>query len=456
MKNNQINVPSLYFFKENYLDFENAHHQMLIDINNAFRKLNIPGLVEFIGASLSFMKFKVVAIENEDFPILNYYFEGEVEEELAKILRVPTIRYYDFSILEVPYRKELRTIPNFSKVDFAKLKNSTVTLPVLSGMISETNYIVSDLAKFPHLLIGGATRSGKSNWIHSMILSLLLNFKPDELKLMLIDNKGVEFSPYNDIPHLLSPVITTNDNTIDALSWCVNEMERRYILLVKKSVRDITGYNEKVDNKDRLPYIVVVIDEFADVMLSKYRQKIEESIVRLAQKSRAVGIHLVIATQNTSTDIITPLIIANIPSRIAFSMSSEVDSKAVLGYSGAEALIDRGDFLLTDLRTGEPTHLQAPFVKDEDIEQITKYWRKQGEPNYIEIPKYQESVNSDDELDPLFDEVVQYIRETKSCSVSKIQRRFKIIGFSRAARILAQLEQKQIVSPPLNGKRYLL
>lgn len=449
---NQLELPSLYFFKDNCLDFEKVHHQTCLGINKVFKRLNIRASAVFIGSSLNFMKFRMSVMDDEDFPILSDYVE-----EFANSLGVPAVRCYDLDILEVPYDQKLRKIPNFSALDLKKLKSSSMKLPILLGMESETSYLARDLTKFPHLLIGGMTGSGKSNCINSMVLSLLLNFKPDELKLILINPKVMELSIYSDLPHLLYPVITDKRYVNPALTWCVDEMERRYKLLSENRVRNITQYNNKVELSDKLPYIVVVVDEFAD-MLSSHKKQFQELVCRLCQKARATGIHLIMATQLPTPDIITGIIKANIPSRIAFTVTTKLESRTILDNEGAEYLIGQGDFLFLSCNTN--VRLQTPLVKDEDIEKIVKYWRNQSQPSYIKISEYEKSEEkielSDNELDPLFDEVIKFMRQTNLLHISAIHRHFKI-GFNRAAVIMDQLERKGVVSETDNiGKRYLL
>ncbi|HDR1013101.1 TPA: cell division protein FtsK [Pasteurella multocida] len=450
---NHLELPSLYFFKDNHLDFEKVHNQTRLSIDEAFAKLNISASVVFLGSSLGFMKFRMSVMEDEDFPILSDY-----TEELSKILGV-TVRCYDLDILEVPYNRVLRTIPSFSALDLTKLRNSSMTLPILLGMESETNYIVEDLTKFPHLLMGGMIGSGKSNCINSMILSLLLNFKPDELKLMLINPQVMELSIYNSLPHLLVPIITEQQHINSALAWCVDEMARRYQLLSKARVRNIMQYNDKVEIDEKLPYIVVMIDEFADLMRSAHKSQFHESVCRLCQKSRAVGIHLITATQYPVPDVISGVMKANMPSRIAFTVTTKLESRIILDNEGAECLIGQGDFLFRGWNTNELIRLQTPFIEDEDIEKIVKYWRDRSQLSYIEIPEYEKSEEKielpDNELDPLFDEAIKFMRETNLLNISAIQQHFKI-GFHRATTIMDQLEQKGIVFTMDNGRRYLL
>lgn len=305
----------------------------------------------------------------------------------------------------------------------------------------------TDLTKMPHLLIAGATGSGKSVMVNALIASLLFRCRPDELRLILIDPKRVELSGYNGLPHLLVPVITEAEKAAAALRWTVLEMENRYRLFAEAGARNIAAYNEgRADPLDRMPFIVVIIDELADLMMQDGRNT-EEPIVRIAQKARATGIHLVLATQRPSVNVVTGLIKANIPSRIAFAMASQVDSRTVLDAPGAEDLIGRGDMLFQPSDAPKPIRLQGVFVSDKEIEAVVDHWRAQGVPDYrLEIIESAPSSGAgssggiqEGERDRLFDEAVSVIQEHDRASASLLQRRLRI-GYARAARIIDQLE----------------
>ena len=312
-----------------------------------------------------------------------------------------------------------------------------------------------DLRKMPHGLIAGATGSGKSVCINSILTSLLYKATPDELRLLLIDPKMVELAPYNRIPHLVSPVITDVKAANAALKWAVEEMERRYELFAHAGVRDIARYNQKAEEhrefSKKLPYLLIVIDELADLMMVAPAE-VEESICRIAQKARACGIHLVIATQRPSVDVITGLIKANVPTRIAFSVSSQVDSRTIIDVPGAERLLGRGDMLYLGNGMSAPARLQGTFVTDDEIERVTEYVRRSGEPNYLfrqeELIKKAESHESED---PLFEDACRFIAEAGSASTSMLQRKFSI-GYNRAARLIDMLEDRGFVSPQKGSK----
>jgi S-DNA-T family DNA segregation ATPase FtsK/SpoIIIE len=306
-----------------------------------------------------------------------------------------------------------------------------------------------DLAKMPHLLIAGATGSGKSVMVNALITSLLCNSTPDDVRMILMDLKRVELSAYNGLPHLLVPVITEPERAKAALKWAVNEMEGRYRRFAGATARNIRAYNEtRADPADRMPYIVIVIDELADLMMREGRN-VEDPIVRLAQKARATGVHLVLATQRPSVNVVTGLIKANFPSRIAFAMASQIDSRTILDTPGAEDLIGRGDMLYQPADLPRPMRLQGVFVSDVEIARIGQHWRDQiDDPHYdmAIIESDEDSVGSvddlaDEEADRLLHDAVNVIREYDRASASLLQRRLKI-GYARAARIIDQLEER--------------
>ncbi|WP_301097967.1 DNA translocase FtsK [Otariodibacter sp.] len=359
-------------------------------------------------------------------------------------------------------------------------------LPMALGKDISGKSIVVDMAKMPHLLVAGQTGGGKSVGINTMILSLLYKLTPEQVRFIMIDPKVVELSVYEDIPHLLTPVVTDMKKAENALRWAVEEMERRYLLVSSLSVRNIEGYNDKIrqademqlpipnplwkpgDTMDELPppleklsYIVLIVDEFADLMMSAGKQ-VEDHIMRIAQKARAVGIHLILATQRPSTDVITGVIKANIPSRIAFTVASQIDSRTILDKGGAESLLGRGDMLYSAAGSPDIVRVHGAFMTDADVQRVADDWRARGKPHYIESIVESNDENSatgegmTGDLDPLFDEVVQYVIDTEITSISNIQRRFSV-GFNRAARIVDQLTAQGILSEPDNkGKREIL
>lgn len=348
--------------------------------------------------------------------------------------------------------------------------------------------VVADLAKMPHVLVAGTTGSGKSVGINGMILSMLYKATPAEVRMLMIDPKMLEMSVYNDIPHLIAPVVTDMKQAAYGLNWCVAEMERRYKLMSKMGVRNIAGFNAKIEEAksqgkllpnpfsltpedpeplEHMPYIVVIIDELADLMMV-VGKKIEELIARLAQKARASGIHLILATQRPSVDVITGLIKANIPTRIAFQVSSKIDSRTILDQMGAETLLGMGDMLYLGSGSSVPVRVHGAFVGDDEVHRVVEHLRSQGEPNYIEgvleggvleggATGFDGLVGGgDDESDPLYDQAVAVILENKRASISLVQRYLKI-GYNRAARILEQMERAGIVSPmSSNGSRDIL
>nr|WP_295970996.1 DNA translocase FtsK [uncultured Bacillus sp.] len=315
--------------------------------------------------------------------------------------------------------------------------------------------IVTDLRKMPHGLIAGATGSGKSVCINTILVSLLYKAKPEELKLLLIDPKMVELAPYNQIPHLVSPVITDVKAATASLKWSVDEMERRYELFAHTGVRDIHRFNELAEEHKRyaekLPYIVIIIDELADLMMMSPAD-VEEAICRIAQKARACGIHLIIATQRPSVDVITGLIKANIPTRIAFSVSSQVDSRTIIDISGAEKLLGKGDMLFLENGSSKPVRLQGTFVSDQEIDDVVAHARKQGESDYLfEQEELLKKTQVNDEEDELFYEACEFIVDHGGASTSSLQRRFKI-GYNRAARLIDMMEEQGFISESRGSK----
>jgi len=348
--------------------------------------------------------------------------------------------------------------------------------------------VVADLAKMPHCLVAGTTGSGKSVGINAMILSLLYKAEARDVRLILIDPKMLEMSVYEGIPHLLCPVVTDMKQAANALNWCVGEMERRYKLMSKMGVRNVAGFNKKIDEAaareekipnpfsltpeqpeplERLPFVVVVIDELADLMMV-VGKKIEELIARLAQKARASGIHLVLATQRPSVDVITGLIKANIPTRLSFQVSSKIDSRTILDQMGAEALLGMGDMLYMASGTGLPVRVHGAFVSDDEVHRVVEFLKTQGEPNYIEGILEGGMLegeggepgslvgDADGESDPLYDQAVSVVLEHKRASISLVQRHLRI-GYNRAARLLEQMEKSGLVSAmATNGNRDII
>ncbi|UOQ94162.1 DNA translocase FtsK [Halobacillus shinanisalinarum] len=340
----------------------------------------------------------------------------------------------------------------FESDDF---KNDSSPLSVALGLDIGGDAVVTNLKKMPHGLIAGATGSGKSVCINTILISLLYKAHHDDVKFLLIDPKMVELAPYNSLPHLVSPVITDVKAATTALKWAVKEMEERYQKFVDEGVRDVERYNEKVlkqgRRSDKLPYLVIVIDELADLMMVS-PQDVEDSICRIAQKARACGIHLLLATQRPSVDVITGLIKANIPTRIAFSVSSQVDSRTIIDSGGAEKLLGRGDMLFIENGSGQSVRIQGAFVSDDEIERITGHVKKIAPPNYLfEQEELIKQLSSEEETDILFEEAVQFVIDHNGASASLLQRRFKV-GYNRAARLIDQMEDYGIISEQKGSK----
>jgi len=358
--------------------------------------------------------------------------------------------------IEVP-NKSLQVVSLVEMLGSAEMKQAKSKLAVPLGLNVSGNPVVFDIAKMPHAIIAGATGSGKSVSINSIICSLLFRASPDEIKFILVDPKRVELTQFNDIPHLLTPVITDPKKVVSALKWATAEMEKRYKLFSEVGVRNIDGYNE-FSGFQAMPYILIVVDELADIMLVSPNE-VEEAITRLAQMARAVGIHLLLATQRPSVEVITGLIKANIPTRIAFNVSSGTDSRVILDSVGAEKLLGRGDMLFIPPDQAKPQRIQGTMVSDQEIRELINFLRDQGaKPSYQEevITKFESTVVSGggggaEELDDLFDEAVQLVMETNKGSASYLQRRLSV-GYNRAARILDQLAQAGIVGPPQGQK----
>ena len=362
--------------------------------------------------------------------------------------------------IEVP-NEESEVVHLRDILENEKFKEHKSKLAFALGKDVSGESIVTDIAKMPHVLIAGATGSGKSVCINTLISSIIYKAKPSEAKLIMIDPKIVELSVYNGIPHLLIPVVTDPKKAAGALAWAVQEMENRYAMFAAKGVRDLKGYNEAVEKEDnfgKLPHIVIIIDELADLMMVA-KGDVEDAICRLAQKARAAGMHLVIATQRPSVDVITGLIKANIPSRIAFAVSSQVDSRTILDQVGADKLLGKGDMLFFPTGAPKPVRIQGAFISDKEVEKVVNFIKANGgETTYREdITEYIEKANStdkeidegaldsDDETDPLLNDAIETVIETGQASTSFIQRKFKV-GYARAGRIIDQMEERGIIS----------
>ena len=394
-----------------------------------------------------------------------------LQDDLAMALKAKTIRIQapvpgkDVVGIEVP-NDSIETIYLKEVLESEIFTNASSPLTIALGKDIVGNPFVTDLKKLPHLLIAGTTGSGKSVGINSMLLSLLFRNSPDTLKLLMIDPKMLEFSIYNDIPHLLTPVITKPKQAITALSNMVSEMERRYQIMSQSKTKNIENYNEKAKKigLDPFPYIVVIIDELADLMMNSGKE-VEFYIARLAQMARASGIHLVVATQRPSVDVVTGLIKANLPSRISYKVGSKIDSKVILDSTGADSLLGRGDMLFTPPSTSGLIRLHAPFASEEEIEKIVEYLKKQRPVVYDEsfLKESESSFSSDEgevslsgDIDELFEEAKAIVLNERKSSISYIQRRLQI-GYNRASRIVEQLETLGILSAPNSkGQREIL
>lgn len=417
---------------------------------------------------------------------------SNLSRDLARSLSTAAVRVVEvipgkpYVGLELPNKKR-QTVYLREVLDNAKFRDNSSPLTVVLGKDIAGEPVVADLAKMPHLLVAGTTGSGKSVGVNAMILSMLYKAQPEDVRFIMIDPKMLELSVYEGIPHLLTEVVTDMKDAANALRWSVNEMERRYKLMSALGVRNLAGYNDKIaeaarmgrpipdpywkpgDSMDvqhpvleKLPYIVVLVDEFADLMMT-VGKKVEELIARLAQKARAAGIHLVLATQRPSVDVITGLIKANIPTRIAFTVSSKIDSRTILDQGGAESLLGMGDMLYSAPNSTIPVRVHGAFVRDEEVHAVVQDWKARGRPQYVDgITSDSESegggggFDGGEELDPLFDQAVNFVTQKRKASISGVQRQFRI-GYNRAARIIEQMEAQGIVSEQgHNGNREVL
>ncbi|WP_060208648.1 DNA translocase FtsK, partial [Sporosarcina koreensis] len=361
--------------------------------------------------------------------------------------------------IEVP-NKAVAIVSLREVIDSKENNRPDSKLSIVLGRDVTGQAMMAELNKMPHVLVAGSTGSGKSVCINGIIISILMRAKPHEVKMMMIDPKMVELNVYNGVPHLLAPVVTDPRKASQALKKVVSEMERRYELFSHTGTRNIEGYNEHIEqwNEEndekhpRMPYIVVIVDELADLMMVA-SSDVEDSITRLAQMARAAGIHLIIATQRPSVDVITGIIKANIPSRIAFAVSSAIDSRTILDGAGAEKLLGRGDMLFLPAGASKPVRVQGAFVSDQEVEAVVDFVIEQQKAQYQEemIPTEVEEVQPYEETDELYDDAVQLVTEMQTASVSMLQRRFRI-GYSRAARIVDQMEMRGVVGPPEGSK----
>ncbi|MCL4136209.1 UNVERIFIED_CONTAM: hypothetical protein GTU68_060037 [Idotea baltica] len=386
-------------------------------------------------------------------------------KDLARSLAVVSVRVVEVipgkSVMGIEIPNEHREMVRLSEVLSSEVyEQSKSPLTLALGHDISGSPVCADLARMPHLLVAGTTGSGKSVGINVMLLSLLYKSAPDDVRLILVDPKMLELSVYDDIPHLLTPVVTDMKDAASGLRWCVGEMERRYKLMAALGVRNLSGYNKKVLDAiaAELPYIVVVIDEFADMMMI-VGKKVEQLIARIAQKARAAGIHLILATQRPSVDVITGLIKANVPTRMAFQVSSKIDSRTILDQGGAEQLLGHGDMLYLPPGTSVPIRVHGAFVDDHEVHKVVADWKSRGAPEYLDEITDEadgEEGSTDTESDPLYDEAVAFVLHTRKASISSVQRKLRI-GYNRAARLVEQMEASGVVSEMgTNGNREVL
>ncbi|MFC3901701.1 DNA segregation ATPase FtsK/SpoIIIE, S-DNA-T family [Acinetobacter marinus] len=473
-----------------------------------FTKEQLDRLSELLEIKLQDFNVKATVVEAQPGPVVTRFLLDlapgvkaskvtNISRDLARSMSMASVRVVEvipgkpYIGIEIPNSaREMVRLIELLETPVYRDPNGLISMAM--GKDISGNPVLTDLAKAPHMLVAGTTGSGKSVAVNAMILSMLLKYTPDQLRLILIDPKQLELANYNDIPHLLTPVVTDMKDAVSALNWCVNEMERRYKLMSFMKIRKITDYNRKVEEalingedlidptwkpsdsatQDRaprltpLPMIVIVADEFAD-MIMQVGKKAEEMITRLAQKSRAAGIHLLLATQRPSVDVITGLIKANIPTRVALRVNSKIDSRTILDAGGAEDLLGHGDMLFLGPGKIEPERVHGAFISDDEVNRICDAWRDRGSPNYVDeiLTPYDEeggaaggydSGEGSSERDALYDDCVSFVLESRKVSVSSLQRKFSL-GYNRAARIVDQMEENGLVSPMgANGKRDIL
>ena len=412
-------------------------------------------------------------------------------KDLARSLAVVSVRIVEVipgkSVVGIEIPNERREMVRLKEVlGSSAYVDATSPLTLALGKDIAGSSVLTDIAKMPHLLIAGTTGSGKSVGVNAMLLSMLYKASPKHLRLILVDPKMLELAVYDGIPHLLTPVVTDMKEAAHSLNWCISEMERRYRLMAALGVRNLAGYNKRIDEAiqvgkpildpfvedtaedidplEALPLIVVVIDEFADMMMV-VGKKVEQQIARLAQKARAAGIHLVLATQRPSVDVITGLIKANIPARISFQVSSKVDSRTILDQGGAEQLLGHGDMLFMPPGSGIPTRVHGAFVSDEEVHAVVSDWKSRGEPDYLEeilngvettdVPGTIE-LGDTENSEPLYDEAVEFVLDSRRASISAVQRKLRV-GYNRAARLIETMEEAGVVSSMnSNGSREVL
>ena len=473
-----------------------------------FTKEQLDRLSELLEIKLQDFNVKATVVEAQPGPVVTRFLLDlapgvkaskvtNISRDLARSMSMASVRVVEvipgkpYIGIEIPNsaREMVRLV---ELLEMPTYRDPSGLISMAMGKDISGNPVLTDLANAPHMLVAGTTGSGKSVAVNAMILSMLLKYTPDQLRLILIDPKQLELANYNDIPHLLTPVVTDMKDAVSALNWCVNEMERRYKLMSFMKIRKITDYNRKVEEalangedlidptwkasdsatQERaprltpLPMIVIVADEFAD-MIMQVGKKAEEMITRLAQKSRAAGIHLLLATQRPSVDVITGLIKANIPTRVALRVNSKIDSRTILDAGGAEDLLGHGDMLFLAPGKIEPERVHGAFISDDEVNRICDAWRERGSPNYVDeiLTPYDEEGGSaggydsgegSADRDALYDECVSFVLESRKVSVSSLQRKFSL-GYNRAARIVDQMEENGLVSPMgANGKRDIL
>lgn len=458
-------------------------------LEKSLKEFNIQVKVESVQPGPVVTRFEILPAPGVKVSQIN-----NLAKDLARVLSVKSVRVVDvipgkaFVGIEIP--NDEREMVSFREVISSDaFQNSDSPLTVALGKDIAGKTVVTDIAKMPHLLVAGTTGSGKSVGVNSMILSLLYKSTPEEVRLIMVDPKMLELSIYEDIPHLLTPVVTDMGDAANALRWCVFEMDRRYQLMAKLGVRNIAGYNAKVkgaidDGKpiidplyqqaanfghelgetpptlEPLPFIVVVVDEFAD-MIMVVGKEVEQLIARIAQKARAAGIHLILATQRPSVNVITGLIKANIPTRISFMVNTKIDSRTILDQGGAEQLLGMGDMLFMPPGSGTPRRVHGAFMTDEEVHKVAEFVKSQGKPRYLpsvtQAPVAETEENgADAEQDQLYDEVVEFVIQGRKVSVSSVQRRFKV-GYNRAARLVEAMERAGLISTMgANGNREVL